>query len=210
MEWLEQIVQTYGYAALLIGTFLEGETILIIAGMFAAQGTLDVNLSILCAFIGSTAGDQLYFLIGRFKGQWLLQRKPLWRPRIERALAMVERHSTWLLLTYRFFYGVRNVTSFAVGLSKTSTIKFVCLNAIGAAVWALTFGYGGYLFGAALVRLVDKAKHYQRWILAGVIVLALVFWMVRLLRRRRKLAQQAQSAPLEAQQAPEPAGPQDL
>lgn len=65
---LEEVVTHYGYIGILIGTFLEGETILIIAGFLAHRGYLELPFVIVAAFFGSLIGDQLYFYIGRFKG----------------------------------------------------------------------------------------------------------------------------------------------
>jgi membrane protein DedA with SNARE-associated domain len=76
---LEEMVAQYGYAALLAGTFLEGETILIMAGFAAHQGYLKLIWVIFAAFTGSLAGDQFYFLPGRLKGGPILQRHPVWQ-----------------------------------------------------------------------------------------------------------------------------------
>jgi len=44
---LEDFLNSYGYAAVLAGTFLEGETILILAGIAAKMGYLDLRWVIL-------------------------------------------------------------------------------------------------------------------------------------------------------------------
>ena len=59
---LQSIIENYGYAAILIGTFLEGETILVLAGLAAHQGYLVLSWVILAAFVGSLCGDQLFFI----------------------------------------------------------------------------------------------------------------------------------------------------
>jgi membrane protein DedA with SNARE-associated domain len=185
MPDLEYLIKTYGYAALFIGTFLEGETILIIAGIAAHTGLLNLWGCIFWAFLGSMSGDQLYFYIGRYKGDWLLARKPAWRGRIEKALRKLEHHANWLLLTFRFMYGLRNVITLAVGISRIPIWRFAVLNAIGAMVWAISFGAGGYLFGEALVNVVEDVKRYQLEVLGGVCLVALAIWLIRLLRRRK-------------------------
>jgi membrane protein DedA with SNARE-associated domain len=185
MPDLKQLVETYGYLALLVGTFLEGETILIVAGMAAHSGLLDLPQCIFWAFLGSTAGDQLYFFIGRYKGQWLLARKPAWRGRIEKALRRVERHANWLLLTFRFMYGLRNVTTLAFGLSRIPIWRFATLNVIGATIWAVSFGVGGFLFGEALVEVMEDVRHYQVEILGVICLISLTVWFIRLLLRRK-------------------------
>ncbi|WP_217994833.1 DedA family protein [Methylogaea oryzae] len=62
---LHEIISQYGYIALFIGTFLEGETILLVAGYLAHEGHLGLTLAILSAFLGTFAGDQTFFFLGR-------------------------------------------------------------------------------------------------------------------------------------------------
>jgi membrane protein DedA with SNARE-associated domain len=183
---LEYFIANYGYWALFIGTFFEGETILIIAGIAASEGLLDINYAILFAFAGSVLGDTTYFLIGRKRGDWILQRIPSWRPRIEMVLERLERHSHWLILTFRFMYGLRNFASVAVGMSRTPAKLFIPLNAVGAALWALSFGWGGYLFGEVMIAVVKDVKTHQMHILGIGCLVLLVFWGVRFFLRRRK------------------------
>ena len=64
----ENWVTHFGYMAILIGTFLEGETILVLGGFLAHRGYLHLPWVIASAFAGTFAGDQLYFYLGRFKG----------------------------------------------------------------------------------------------------------------------------------------------
>jgi membrane protein DedA with SNARE-associated domain len=58
---IEGIIREYGYLAIVANTFIEGETIQIIAGWFAHEGLLDYRLVILAGFSGTVAGDQLYY-----------------------------------------------------------------------------------------------------------------------------------------------------
>lgn len=179
---LAQIVRDYGYIAILIGTFLEGETIVLIAGFLAFTGHLDLSLVILAAFVGSCSGDQLYFFIGRFQGRKLLKKFPSWKERTDRVFYHVHRHQNLLILSFRFFYGLRNVTPFAVGMSEVTTPRFVALNIIGAAVWATTFGFVGYTFGHAFERLLGTVKKYELTALGLLVVLGLTIWLSARLR----------------------------
>ncbi len=67
---LQSIIEHYGYAAILIGTFLEGETILVLAGLAAHQGYLVLSWVISAAFLGSLCGDQLFFIWGASTVRW--------------------------------------------------------------------------------------------------------------------------------------------
>jgi membrane protein DedA with SNARE-associated domain len=194
VEHLEHLIRTYGYWALLVGTFLEGETILIIAGAVAAQGLLDVHFVMLSAFAGSVAGDQLHFFIGRYKGQWILSKFANQRERLEKVLRLVERHSILLVLVFRFMYGLRNLSSFALGMTRMPIWLYAPLNAVGAAVWAAAFASAGYLFGYAVLPVLTKAKHYQLKVLGVVSVVAMAIWLIRVWRARWLIRRKAVSA----------------
>ena len=68
---IEILIQKFGYLAIFIGAFLEGETILIVGGFAAHRGYLLLPYVIFSAFLGTLFGDQLFFFIGRFKGKQL-------------------------------------------------------------------------------------------------------------------------------------------
>jgi membrane protein DedA with SNARE-associated domain len=63
LEFLQEVIRDYGYVALFIGTFLEGETILLLAGFAVQTGQFGLELQyiILTAFVGSLSGDQTAF-----------------------------------------------------------------------------------------------------------------------------------------------------
>ena len=182
----------WAYIVLLIWTFLEGETIVIIAGVVAREGQLSLPLIILCAFCGSLCSDQLMFLLGRYKGQAFVARRPKWQMRAERVYRLLERHQTWLILGFRFLYGLRNITPFAIGMSQVPTRRFIVLNIIGAAVWAATFASAGYLFGTAMESIA--ASHHRRLVLIGMAVVAAIVWVARILRRRAALKNESLGA----------------
>ncbi|MBU1229722.1 MAG: DedA family protein [Proteobacteria bacterium] len=171
----------YGYLALFIGTFLEGETILIIAGFAAYNGHLSLTLCILSAFLGSFAGDQTAFYIGRYNKSFLEKRLKKWECRIEKVHRLLEKHQVLVLISFRFFYGFRNITPFAVGTTNVSPWRFFALNGIGAGIWAISFGVGGYYLGDVLERFLQEAKWWVAGGLFGVILLA---WVIKTVRNR--------------------------
>ena len=89
---LQQFLHDFGYFALFLGTFFEGETILVLAGFLAFRGYMDINLVVVVAFFGSYAGDQLWYFLGRKHGRKLLARKPRWQMMGDRALEHIRKH----------------------------------------------------------------------------------------------------------------------
>jgi len=182
---IAQVVQDYGYPAVLVGTFLEGETILILGGLAAHLGYLSLKWVVACAFVGTLFGDQLFFLLGRRHGQAVLARFPSWKPRAERVFAILERHQNILILGFRFVYGLRTVTPFAIGVSNVSYVRFAALNLIGAAVWASLIGLGGFYFGQALEAILGNVKRYEIALGGVIVAIAVVLWLIRFVRQRR-------------------------
>lgn len=191
IEFMKELIAQYGYLALFIGTFLEGETILLLAG-FAAQSPafhLDVRLVILVAFCGSLAGDQAAFFVGRHYGRRLVARSEKWRNRADRVHVMLKKYHEVLILSFRFFYGLRNLTPFVLGTADISILKFFLLNAIGAGIWAVAFTLIGYGFGSllenVLTRLIENVHHVELAVLGLAALVALAFWLRKALRRPR-------------------------
>jgi membrane protein DedA with SNARE-associated domain len=183
---LEYMVSQYGYIALFIGVFLEGETILILAGIAAHLGDLSLTWVILIAFAGSLAGDQFYFFLGRVKGKAFLRKRPGWEAKVKRVWALFAHYRTLLILGFRFMYGLRSVTPFAFGLSGISGIRFFVLNAIGATVWSVAVAFVGYLFGAVARAVLVDVKGYEHWIIPGVLCAGAIVWIIYFLHNRAK------------------------
>jgi membrane protein DedA with SNARE-associated domain len=185
---LQSLIENYGYAAILIGTFLEGETILLLAGLAAHQGYLVLTWVILAAFLGSLGGDQLFFYLGRKHSQAVLSRRPTWEQKAQKVHKLMNRFETPIILSFRFLYGLRTVAPFVIGMSPVSFKKFILLNAAGALIWAVAIGSGGYLFGHALEVIIGKAKSYEIYIMGSVAIVGLLVWIFHFYRRRRRRA----------------------
>jgi membrane protein DedA with SNARE-associated domain len=203
-EYVEQFISDHvfwAYVAVFVLTCLEGETIMVLAGIAAKQGLLELPWVIVLGFAGSLTGDQTIFFISRKWGKRILARFPWLYLRMEKVGRMLERHGTWYLVSFRFFYGLRNPTPFVVGLSTIPTRKFVFLNVTGAIIWAITLGLMGFLLGALAERILSKGK----WAILGVAGLGLAIWLVRhfLLTRARRKAKQEHKIPPDVP-APEP------
>jgi membrane protein DedA with SNARE-associated domain len=179
---LTDLVDRYGYVAIVVGTFVEGETILILGGFAAHQGYLAFHWVVLAAFAGSLSGDQLAYFVGRTYGERVLARFERLRRGVERATSLLRRHQTLLLLGFRFVYGIRNVTPLAAGVGRVPAPRFVMLNVAGALAWSSSVAAGGYVLGRAFVSVMDRAREFEEWIFAGILLAGLVFIAARAVR----------------------------
>ncbi len=198
---LQHFLQEFGYFALFLGTFFEGETILVLAGFLAFRGYMDINLVVVVAFFGSYAGDQLWYFMGRKHGRKLLARKPRWQMLGDRALEHIRKHPDIWVLSFRFVYGLRTVMPVAIGLSGYPPGRYLLLNGIGAAIWAAALGAAAYKFGAVLEGLLGNVKKYELWVLGALLVIGGLLWIWRRIKSARleREAKQAKTLPATAE-----------
>lgn len=180
------LISSYGYLAVLVGAFFEGEAVVMLAGAAAHLGYLHLPWVIAAAFMGTLLGDQFYFYLGRRHGTAWLERRPRWRARADQVTRRLDRHPTLFILSYRFVYGMRTVALVTIGLSRVPALRFLALNAISAGVWAVLVAGAGYAFGQATRLLLQDLERYEGWIVAAVVLLvALALAILRSRGRRR-------------------------
>lgn len=176
---LESFVVTYGYPALLAGALLEGETIVIIAGIMAHSGYLQLPWVIGVAFCGAFCADQFCFQVGKRKGRQYLEKRPHWEPRIDRVRRFLVRYQTVAVLCYRFIYGMRTITPIVIGASDFSTRRFVLLNLCSTLLWAAAVSSAGYFFGNAIEAVLHDFQKYELEIMLIVAVVGGGIWFYR-------------------------------
>ena len=174
----EIIIEKFGYWAIFLGTGLEGETILIIAGYLAHRGYLQLPYVIVAAMLGTFVGDQTFFQLGRHSGEAFLARHPNWQARSVRVRRLFDRHRIALVVGFRFTYGIRTVAPFVIGMSGFSRKLFLLLNAASAALWAITIGCAGYAFGQVLEKLLNEAKRIEAPVILSIVGIgaAILIW----------------------------------
>lgn len=182
---MEQLVADWGYPLILLLTFLEGETVVIIGGFAVHRDWLSPEGVIAAGFLGSFLGDQLYYALGRRYGPRLLYRFPSWQPTAARAFTLLRRYDVWFILSFRFIYGVRIVSPFVIGMSKVPGPRFLVLNAISALVWAAAFTAIGYIFANTLELLLGNLRRVEEAVFGLLIAAAAVGFLLHFVRRRR-------------------------
>jgi membrane protein DedA with SNARE-associated domain len=171
---LSELLHSYGYPLIFLGTLAEGETLLMLGGYFAHQGYLQLGPVILTAFTGAVCGDQLFFWVGRHHAKRLLGRFPKLRDKVNLALVRIESHQVKVVLGMRFLWGLRIALPIALGLSNMRTPRFVWLNLVSAAVWSCTFAVVGFAAGKLVQQLEADLHRYEKWIAAALVLAAVL------------------------------------
>lgn len=176
---LGSLIETHGYWALAAGCVLEGETMLVLAGLAAQRGYLDPFAVVGIASTMGFIGDQLFFWLGRRHGAAVLARWPSVAAKAGRVHALIERHHLGVIIGVRFAYGLRIAGPILIGTSAVSALRFAVINAFGAVLWACVVGGVGWLSGQAAESVFGDIRHLEVWLFLGVIAVAGIVWLVR-------------------------------
>lgn len=187
---INNLISQYGYAALIVGSVAEGETVTLLGGVAAHQGLLRFWLVVASVALGGMIGDQVLYLLGRRFGGRLLKRFSRHQKKIRKAQRLIQERPWLFVIGSRFMYGFRIIGPILIGASRLSPKIFLPLNIVGAIVWALLFTTLGYLGGEVIgTWLHHLDQHLKHWAWLIVVVMAVVAVRVWFWHRDRKSAE---------------------
>ncbi|MEK6874777.1 MAG: DedA family protein [Nanoarchaeota archaeon] len=161
-KYMHWIIQEYGLLTYLIlflivffetgfviTPFLPGDSLLFVAGAFAASGSLDIMLLLLLFASAAILGDTVNYWIGSAIGQRAFERdiRFLRREYLEQTREFYEKYGGKTIVIARFLPIVRTFAPFVAGIGKMNYRRFIFFNVAGALLWVATFVLGGYYFG---------------------------------------------------------------
>lgn len=177
LDNLAPLIQDYGYLAIAVGCFFEGETAMILGAFAAVNEYLRMPTVVAVAFLGTLIGDNVWFWLGRRLGRPFLRRNPVWRRKSRRVEKLARRHATVTILSVRFLYGLRSVTPFMLGAARVHPLKFMLLDTVSASIWALLVGWLSWMIAVATSRAAQSGT--VEWFMVGVLLsVAAVIWLV--------------------------------
>lgn len=186
LSTLAQFVAQYGYIAVGIGCFLEGE-ISVFAGMIAAREGILTPLGVfLTALIATYIADNFWFQIGRIFGRPALVKRPRYRRKAARVEYLVDRYGPVVMIGFRFFYGLRYVMPFVLASLGIASWRFALYDAIGVVLWSVTISIAAYYLAGIAERAVEWITHAEIGLLGGVAAAVLIAVCIALLLRRRR------------------------
>ncbi len=190
------LVHHYGLVALFVVVMLEsggaplpGETALIAAAIFAADGHLNIAEVIAVAAVAAIVGDNIGYWLGREGGNRLLDGVgPLKRwsaPSREGAERFFKKHGAKTIFIARFVAVLRVTAAWLAGISRMHWWTFFVWNAAGGICWALLVGLIAYYFGHAAANAINHYGLIGGAVIVGLGVVAVVgvhFWRKRMMR----------------------------
>ncbi|MFZ6009466.1 MAG: DedA family protein [Bacteroidota bacterium] len=171
---MEKFLDQYGYFALLVGTFLEGETAILVASSLIHRGMFDPGATVTVAFAGSFISDWIYYLIGRINGKYFIERRPKLQHKLEPVTKFFQQNKIQILFTYRFLYGFRIIIPLIIGMSKIKPLQYLLFSFIAGLLWASTVSVIGYFIGRFLDVSVTAFEQNIVFIIIGFAGLGLL------------------------------------
>ena len=177
----------FAETGLLVGFFLPGDSLLVTAGLFAAQGAFDVYFLGLLLNVAAAAGNSLGYWIGRGTGPKIFTREDsllFSKKHVFRAQEFYARHGWMAIILAQFMPIVRTFSPVVAGVGRMPYRKFLLISVVGTIIWVWSMLFTGYFLGT-YVPGIDK--HIEILILVVVfisILPAIIGWW----RERRKAA----------------------
>jgi membrane protein DedA with SNARE-associated domain len=181
---MDDVIAHLGYGVVFVGTFLEGESILVLGGVAAAYGYLSFPVVVAIAILGGFLGDQLFFFVGRRYGDRVLARFPSVSAKVPRVQALLRRWDILAVILIRFLYGLRIAGPIVIGSCRIAPWRLALFNFIGALIWAPLVAGIGYVAGQALDDWVGRLRHLEILVLMVAVLGAVAWWFVIEWRRR--------------------------
>ncbi len=179
------LIQHWGYWLMLGAALVEGETFLVLGGMAIAAGLMSFYIAWPLVIVGCMIHDCFCFYLGRYAGTWVMRKRAKWRLKARKFKHLITKFDIWIILGFRFAYGVRTIVPFLVGMGKTKNLKFLPLALIGAIVWSACFLILGYFSGHGLLALKHyfslKEVFYQYWYISYPLIGLFAFGLVLLI-----------------------------
>lgn len=195
IEFIEQLLDQYGYLVLLIGLPLDaialpippGNTTLTLAGYLSFTGTFTWYVALLAAYVGAVVGITITYWIGFRVGKPMIDRYGKWlglkQTTLQRTRELYEKYGNQLLLFSFFTPGIRQFIGYFIGIIRVPFQIFALYAYIGAAIWVSLFFVVGYVFGDQWHRALLLLEKYLKYLLICIIIFGLlVFFWKRYLR----------------------------
>ena len=182
----------FAETGLALGFFLPGDSLLVVAGLFAATGKLNVALLIGLLFVAAVVGDAVGYYTGARLGPRLFKKKKslLFRPsHLQKAHSFYEKYGGKTIVIARFVPIVRTFAPIVAGAADMPYKRFAVFNIAGGLLWVTTMVLSGYFLGSLMKSKfgIDLDEHIE-WVVIVVVALSLLPPVIEYFKARREKA----------------------
>lgn len=157
---------------LVVTPFLPGDSLLLIAGTLAGDGSIDIRLLLPLLAAAAILGNSLNYGIGYLIGPSIFhfEKSKLFKhENLVRTHRFYEKYGAVTILVSRFIPVVRAFAPFVAGIGRMDFRKFSLFNTMGGIGWISVFILLGYFFGK--IRVIRENSTLT---MVGLLVITLI------------------------------------
>ena len=160
--------------------FLPGDSLLFIAGAFAAEGSLNLFYILIILMVAAIVGDSANYFIGKYTGKKIIEKKWVKQEHLDKTQKFYDKYGVKTIVLARFVPIVRTVAPFVAGIGKMDYKKFLTFNIIGGIIWVLLLVLVGYFLGT-----IPLVKENFEWVIILIIILSILPPIFEYFRNRK-------------------------
>ena len=178
IDWMLNTFGVYVYVALFfvifaetglaVGFFLPGDSLLVVAGLFAAAGKLNLWLMLVLLIIAAIVGDAVGYYSGRKVGPAIFSRprSRFFNPdHLRKAHKFYEKHGGKTIVIARFVPIVRTFAPIVAGAAAMPYRQFLFFNVFGGIFWVTSMLFAGYFLGGLVEQFVRNVFGVENFLL---------------------------------------------
>lgn len=178
----------FAETGLAVGFFLPGDSLLVVSGLFAAAGKLNIALVLLAFFLGSVIGDSTGYWTGRAMGKTIFNREKsfVFKPsRVEKAKLFFEKYGVKTIVLARFVPIVRTFAPIVIGATEMPYRKFLPYSIIGGLLWISSMVLAGYFLGGMIENALGvKLEDHIEKVVIIVVLLSILPPVIEILKHK--------------------------
>jgi len=189
-EWLQAYGPAAIYLIVFIGSFVEGESVILTCSALAyVYDQISLTTLMVLAFLGSFGADQILFFVGRKYGPRMIENRESLKKASTRVFYHLHKHNTLFILSFRFIYGIRTASPLIIGAAGVQVKRFLILNCIAAIIWSVlscSAGYMiGYFFADDISYYISNLHEYQKYVAFIILGIVATIGLYVYMKRRR-------------------------
>ena len=168
---------------LVVTPLLPGDSLLFVAGTFAALGSMNVFLLFIILSIAAILGDSINYSIGNYFGKKISSGKFVKKEYFQRTQNFYDKYGAKTIILARFIPIIRTFAPFIAGIGKMNYLKFLVFNVVGGVLWVGTFIFAGYFFGG-----IPAVEQNLNYVIILIIIISLIPILIEILKKKKNLA----------------------
>ncbi len=175
---MDELFETCGYLASFLGTFIEGEILLLTSVLSSKLGYFNYFGGLTAAFMGAFLKDSIKFMLVKKYGSKLLKHKPKLQAKLDSTSMWFEKRPFFYMTFYRLMYGFGTPILMLSGLKAIPYARFAFHSAIAVLIWIALIGGFGYFCAEIMVENLNFLKDNAVEVIGILSVIGLLYWLI--------------------------------